>query len=207
MTSTLSKDGQNVEGFGGLTLGQILNCSTTLFGGIIMAIVINWRLGLVCTACVPILVGCGFCRVWVLTSLEEKSKTTYSESGDYACESVSSVRTVASLTKEQFVCNVYAKAVENQVKQSRISLTRSALLFGLSQGLTPGIMGLGFWYGASLIRMGKSDAYGFFSAFIAVVFGAQSAGQIFSYAPSMGKARQASKNIAQIFDIQPTIGP
>lgn len=207
LTSTLSKDGQSVEGFGGLTLGQILNCSTTLFGGIIMAIVINWRLGLVCTACVPFLVGCGFCRIWVLTNLEEKSKKSYAESGQYACESVSSVRTVASLTQENFVCDTYKDAVENQVKKSRLTLSRSAILYGLSQGLVPGIMGLGFWFGATLIRKGQSDAYQFFSAFVAVVFGAQSAGQVFSYAPSMGKARQASQNVAQIFDVQPTIDP
>ncbi|KAF5111685.1 hypothetical protein DV452_004367 [Geotrichum candidum] len=45
----------------------------------------------------------------------------------------------------------------------------------------------------------------FFTAFTAVIFGAQSAGQMFSYAPSMGKARQAAQSFLQILDIRPEI--
>lgn len=207
LTSTLSKDGQNVEGFGGVTLSQILNSLVILISGIIMSIVINWRLGLVCTACVPLLVGCGFLRVFILLRLEERAKKTYEESGQYACESVSAVRTVASLTKEDHVCQIYSQTVESQLSNSRSTMLRSAILFGLSDGLSPGIMGLGFWYGATLIRKGQSNPYMFFTAFIAVIFGAQSAGNIFSYSSSIGKAQQASQNIAEILDVQPKIDP
>lgn len=205
LTSTISKDGQAVEGFGGGTLGQVLNSITVLFGGLIMAIVINWRLGLVCTACVPILVGCGFLRLNILTGIAERAKKSYEKSGTYACEGVAAIRTVASLTRENSVLDVYNNHVRNQVRDSRIPLMRSAAVYGLSQGLTPLVMGLGFWYGSTLIRKGQSSSYQFFTAFSAVIFGAQSAGQIFSFAPSMGKARQAAQNVARILDIMPEI--
>lgn len=207
LTSTLSKDGQGVEGFGGVTLGQILNSLSVLIGGIIMAIVVNWRLGLVCTACVPLLVGCGFLRVYVLVKLEERSKKVYAKSAEFACESVSAIRTVASLSKENLVWSTYKRSVEDQVRASRIPAGRSGIMYGLAQALLPLIMGLGFWYGATLIKDGKITSYQFFTALVAIVFGAQSAGQVFSYAPSMGKAKQASQNIARIFDIEPTIDP
>ena len=205
LTSALSKDGQAVEGFGGSTLGQVFNSLAVLFGGIIMSIVINWRLGLVCTACVPILVGCGFLRLKILSSIEERSKKAYEKSGNYACEGVSAIRTVASLTRENSVCEIYNEHVDAQVKKSRIPLTRSAIVYGLSQGLTPLIMGLGFWYGSTLMRKHITSSYEFFTAFSSVIFGAQSAGQIFSFAPSMGKAKQAAQNVARIFDVQPNI--
>lgn len=205
LTSTLAKDGQSVEGLGGSTLGQILNSLTVLVGGIIMAIVINWRLGLVCTACVPILVGCGFLRLKILTDIEERAKKSYERSGMFACEGVSAIRTVASLTKENSVSETYAAHVKAQVRRSRIPLCRSAGFYGLSQGLTPLIMGLGFWYGSTLMRKGQSSSYQFFTAFSAVIFGAQSAGQAFSYASSMGKARQAAQNVSRIMDVQPEI--
>lgn len=205
LTSTISKDGQAVEGFGGSTLGQVLNSCAILIGGLIMAIVINWRLGLVCTACVPVLGGCGFLRLSILTGIAERAKKSYEKSGMYACEGVAAIRTVASLTREDSVLEVYSKNVRKQVRDSRVPLVRSAIVYGLSQGLTPLVMGLGFWYGSTLIRKGLSDSYQFFTAFFAVVFGAQAAGSIFSFAPSMGKARQAAQNIARIFDIVPEI--
>lgn len=205
LTSTLSKDGQGVEGLGGSTLGQILNSVSVLIGGIIMAIVLNWRLGLVCTACVPLLVGCGYVNLHILIQMEEHSKAAYEKSGMYACEGVAAIRTVASLTREASVAQVYEEQVEGQVKDSRVTLVRSALLYGLSQGLTPLIMGLGFWYGGTLIRQGKTNSYEFFAAFSAIVFGAQSAGQVFSYAPSMGKAYQAAQNVSRILDVIPEI--
>lgn len=205
LTSTLSKDGQGVEGLGGSTLGQIMNSLTVLVAGMIMAIVINWRLGLVCSACVPILVGCGFMRLTILTGIEERAKKSYEKSGMFACEGVSAIRTVASLTREDSLCYTYGSHVKAQVKRSRWPLCRSAVIFGLSQGLTPLIMGLGFWYGSTLMRKGQSSSYQFFTAFSAIIFGAQSAGQIFSFAPSMGKARQAAQNVAQVLDILPTI--
>lgn len=81
LTSTISKDSQAIEGFGGATFGQVLNSIAILVGGLIMAIAVNWRLGFVCTACVPILVGCGFMRLRILTGIAERAKTSYERSG------------------------------------------------------------------------------------------------------------------------------
>lgn len=205
LTSTLAKDAQAIEGLGGATLGQILQSVVTLVGGIIVAIAFNWRLGLVCTATVPVLVGCGFARFWVLAKLQDRAKKVYEDSGSYACESISAIRTVSSLTREHGVWKTYKDRVEGQVNASRFAAARSALLYGLSQGLTPWVMGLGFWYGTTLMKDGKSDAFQFFVAFSAVVFGAQSAGSIFSFAPDMGKAKQAAVNISEILDKSPKI--
>lgn len=205
LTSTLAKDAKYVEGLGGATLGQILQSIVTLFGGIIVAIAFNWRLGLVVTSTVPVLVGCGFMRFYVLTSLQERAKKVYEESGSYACESVAAVRTVAALTREEGVWKAYTDQVEQQVKHSRPSMIRSSILYGLSQGLTPWVMGLGFWYGSGLLKTFTINTFGFFVAFTAVVFGAQAAGSIFSYAPDMGKANQAAGNIFNILTIKPNI--
>uniref|UniRef100_A0A060SYY2 ARAD1A15114p n=1 Tax=Blastobotrys adeninivorans TaxID=409370 RepID=A0A060SYY2_BLAAD len=205
LTSTLAKDAQAIEGLGGATFGQILQSIVTLVVGIIIAIAFNWRLGLVCTATVPVLVGCGFMRFWLLTNLQERAKKVYEDSGSYACESISAIRTVAALTREKGVSKTYAKAVDGQVKASRISVMRSGFYYGLSEGLTPLVMALGFWYGAKLMGSGTISSFQFFVAFVAVVFGAQSAGSIFSFSPDMGKAKQAAGNICKILDATPKI--
>ncbi|KYK57772.1 hypothetical protein DCS_04785 [Drechmeria coniospora] len=45
----------------------------------------------------------------------------------------------------------------------------------------------------------------FFLCFMAIIFGAQSAGTIFSFAPDMGKAHHAAQELKELFDRQPTI--
>jgi ATP-binding cassette subfamily B (MDR/TAP) protein 1 len=45
----------------------------------------------------------------------------------------------------------------------------------------------------------------FFLCFSAVIFGAQSAGTIFSFAPDMGKAKQAAAELKALFDRKPEI--
>ena len=201
LTSTLAKDAQSIEGLGGATLGQILQSIVTLVAGIIIALAWNWRLGLVATSTVPVLVGCGFARFWVLTSLQERAKKVYEDSGSYACESIASIRTVSSLTREEGVLTTYRDRVEGQVRNSRPAVVRSAFLYACSQGLTPWVMALGFWYGTTLLKNGTITQFQFFVAFTAVIFGAQSAGSVFSFSPDMGKAKQAAVNISRILDV------
>lgn len=205
LTSTLANDGEAVEGLGGSTLGQVLQSFITLIGGIIFALIWNWRLGLVCLSMVPLLLGSGFARVWILTQLEERASTAYETSGAYACESIGAIRTVASLTRENGVWANYRDQVSSQVRGSRLPIFYSALLYGVSQGLAPWVMGLAFWYGSTLLKTYTIDTNEFFVAFIGVVFGAQAAGNIFSYSPDMGKAKASASNIDRVMSRTPKI--
>lgn len=57
----------------------------------------------------------------------------------------------------------------------------------------------------TLIAKGEIGQFQFFLCFSAVIFGAQSAGTIFSFAPDMGKAKQAAAELKALFDRQPEI--
>lgn len=205
LTANLATDSESIEGLGGATLGQILQSFVLLVAGLIVGIAINWRLALVCTSTVPLLLLAGFAEVYVLVQLQERVKGVYEKSGSYAAESVSSIRTIASLTRENGVLESYHSQVTDRVQSSIFSTMKSSFLYALSQGLSPLVMGLGFWYGSTLLRDGKTSVFGFFAAFSCVVFCAQSAGNIFSYAPNMGKAKKAADNVAQILSVYPKI--
>jgi ATP-binding cassette subfamily B (MDR/TAP) protein 1 len=205
LTATLAKDAQSVQGLGGATLGQILQCIVTLVVGVIVAISLNWRLGLVCTSAVPVLVGCGYLRFFLIAQLQERAKKHYEDSASYACESINAIRTVSSLTREDGVLEGYAIQVDDRVKKSRPSTLKTAFLFALAQGLGPWVMRLAFWYGSTLLRTGTISPFQFFVAFSCVVFGSQAAGAIFSHSPDMGKAKQAANNLSHIMDIVPEI--
>ncbi|TVY36202.1 Leptomycin B resistance protein [Lachnellula subtilissima] len=205
LTSFLSTETTHVAGLSGVTLGTLLTVITTLVAAITVATAIGWKLALVCTATIPILLGCGFFRFWLLAQFQRRAKKSYETSASYACEATSAIRTVASLTREDDVLEHYRAALASQAKRSLESILKSSLLYAASQSLMFLCVALGFWYGGNRIADREYDLFQFFVCFSSVIFGAQSAGTIFSFAPDMGKAKQAAQELKILFDRKPAI--
>jgi len=205
LTSFLSTETTHVAGLSGVTLGTILMVLSTLISACVLSIAIGWKLALVCIATIPVLLACGFFRFWMLAHFQRRSKKAYERSASYASEAISAIRTVASLTREGDVMLQYRQSIEAQEKVSLISVAKSSLLYAASQSFLFFALALGFWYGGSLIAKGEYNMFQFFVCFMAVVFGAQSAGTIFSFAPDMGKAHHAAGELKTLFDRKPTV--
>jgi len=170
-----------------------------------VGLALAWRLALVCIACIPLMVGAGFFRFWLLARFEAGAKKSYESSASYACEATSAIRTVASLTREQDVWNHYHEALVKQQAKSLRSILKSSSLYALSQSIMLLVMALGFWYGGTRLAAGDFGLLNFFIAFSSIVFGAQSAGTIFSFAPDMGKAKHAAGSLMKLFERKPEI--
>lgn len=205
LTSFLSTETTHVAGLSGATLGTLLMVSTTLVASITLALSLGWKLGLVCIATIPILVGCGFFRFWMLSHYQRRAKKAYSSSASYASEAITAIRTVASLTREEDVISHYRTSIAIQARSSLISVLKSSLLYAASQSLMFLAFALGFWYGGTLIAKYEYDLFTFFVVFSSVIFGAQSAGTVFSFAPDMGKAAESARTLKTLFDSKPTI--
>jgi ATP-binding cassette subfamily B (MDR/TAP) protein 1 len=205
LTSFLSTETKHLSGVSGVTLGTILMTSTTLGAAIIISLAIGWKLALVCISVVPVLLACGFYRFYMLAQFQHRSKIAYEGSASYACEATSAIRTVASLTREQDVWAVYHSQLEAQGRQSLISVLKSSLLYASSQALVFFCVALGFWYGGTLLGKHEYSVFRFFVCFSEILFGAQSAGTVFSFSPDMGKAKNAAAEFKRLFDRKPTI--
>ncbi|KAI0017325.1 multidrug resistance protein [Xylariomycetidae sp. FL0641] len=205
LTSFLSTETTHVAGLSGVTLGTILMVTTTLVASIIVSIAFGWKLGLVCTATVPLVLGCGFFRFYMLAHFQRRSKRAYERSASYASEAISAIRTVASLTREHDVLAQYQQSLAAQQRESLVSILKSSILYAASQSLLFLAFALGFWYGGRLIASHEYDLFQFFICFMSVIYGAQSAGAVFSFAPDMGKAHHAAGELKTLFDRQPTI--
>ena len=205
LTSFLSTETTHLAGMSGVTLGTILIVTTTLVSAIALACAFNYKLALVCAATIPILLSCGFLRFWMLARFEARAKKAYESSASYACEATAAIRTVASLTREDDVWEHYHQSIVAQEKKSLKSILRSSSLYSASQSAMFLCTALGFWYGGTLIANKEISELQFFICFSAIIFGAQSAGTIFSFAPDMGKAKQAAKELKILFDRVPPI--
>ena len=205
LTSFLSTETTHLAGMSGVTLGTILVVSTTLIAAIALSCAMNYKLALVCTATIPILLACGFLRFWMLARFMDRAKKAYESSAGFACEATAAIRTVASLTREEDVWEHYHQNLVGQGKKSLQSILRSSVLYASSQSFMFLCTALGFWYGGTLLGNKEITELHFFICFSAIIFGAQSAGTIFSFAPDMGKARQAAKELKVLFDRIPAI--
>ena len=205
LTSFLSTETTHLAGMSGSTLGTILVVTTTLIAAIALSCAIGWKLALVCTATIPILLGCGFFRFWMLAQFQNRAKKAYETSASYACEATAAIRTVASLTREEDVWEHYHQSLVLQGGKSLRSIAKSSILYAASQSFMFLCIALGFWYGGTLIASRQFSMQQFFICFSAIIFGAQSAGTIFSFAPDMGKAKSAARELKVLFDRKPTI--
>ncbi|KAI2615477.1 P-loop containing nucleoside triphosphate hydrolase protein [Hypoxylon sp. NC1633] len=205
LTSFLSTETTHVAGLSGVTLGTLLMVSTTLVAAMVVALAFGWKLALVCISTVPVLLACGFFRFYMLAHFQRRSRRAYEQSASYASEAISAIRTVASLTREGDVLAHYKKSLAAQQRSSLISVLKSSLLYAASQSFLFLAFALGFWYGGTLIAKYEYDLFTFFVCFMSVIFGAQSAGSIFSFAPDMGKAHHAAGELKELFDRKPAI--
>ncbi|KAF2142944.1 uncharacterized protein K452DRAFT_248585 [Aplosporella prunicola CBS 121167] len=205
LTSFLATETTSMAGLSGATLGTILTVITTLIGSMSLGIAIGWKLGLVCTATIPVLLACGFLRFWILARFEGRAKKAYESSASYACEATSAIRTVASLTREDDVWENYHDQLNAQAAKNLRSILKSSALYAASQSGMLLCTALGFWYGGTLIGRKEYNLFQFFLCFSSITFGAQSAGTIFSFAPDMGKAKHAAEELKTLFDRKPEI--
>jgi ATP-binding cassette subfamily B (MDR/TAP) protein 1 len=204
LASFLSSEANRLAGLSGATLGTIVSSMASIFVAVIVGCAFGWKLALVCTSTIPLMLACGYFRFYALTRMEKRNKEI-SDAASFACEAASSIRTVASLSLEQHLLEEYHEKLGKQAAGNVVFNNISASLYATSQGLSMFIFALVFWYGGRLMLSREYVVLQFFIVYSAIIGGAQSAGAIFSFAPDMGEAKDAAKLLKSFLNRIPTI--
>jgi ATP-binding cassette, subfamily B (MDR/TAP), member 1 len=207
LTSFLSTETTHLASISGATLGTLISCTSTLTVAIVVALAIGWKLALVCMSALPVILGTGFLRFWVLAKFSAENKKHYEKSAGYACEHTNAIRTVASLTTEREIYLEYKRQLRAQLPVSLKSNLKNSSLYAASQSGMFLAFALGFWYGGKLLARGEYSLFQFFLVFNEIIFGAQSAGTVFSFAGDMSKAKNSAAELKKLYDRKPTIDP
>ena len=205
LTSSLATQCTDLAGLHGNTLGTILTILVNLTSGAVLSLAFSWRLALVTISVMPVLVLAGYLRFKLLNVFQDRIKASYEASANFACEATSVIRTVASLTREKDVFRIYEASLVEPQRKAFTSTLKTTVFFAASQSVTFLINGLAFWYGSTLIASGRLTITDFFICFIAITFGAQSAGQFFSFAPDISKAKSSAQDIIALYEREPEI--
>jgi ATP-binding cassette subfamily B (MDR/TAP) protein 1 len=205
LTSFLSTEINHLTGISGVTLGALLSSGTTLFAAVCIALAIGWKLALITMSTIPVVLGCGILRSWSLRRFDENSKAAYQESANYACENTNAIRTIASFNMESKVDQDYHEQITKQGRTSLKSNLRTSSLYAASQSLIVLCSALSFWYGGILVGNREYGLLQFTICFFEIIYGVQTAGAVFSYAPDIGKALNAGSALKNLMDKRPEI--
>ncbi|KAJ4350097.1 uncharacterized protein N0V89_008718 [Didymosphaeria variabile] len=204
LAAFLSTEANRLAGMSGTTLGAIITACASVIIAIIVGLCFGWKLALVCTSTIPLVIGCGYFRFYALLRMEKRTKES-TDSASFACEAASSIRTVATLSLESHLLEQYHEKLVAQGRGNLKFMNISSLLYAMSQGLAMFIFALVFWYGGRLMLSMEYTVLQFFIVYAAIINGAQSAGAIFSFAPDMGEARDAAMLLKSFLNRVPKI--
>ncbi|KAF2843130.1 P-loop containing nucleoside triphosphate hydrolase protein [Patellaria atrata CBS 101060] len=205
LMSTMTMDAGHLSGLSGVILGTLLSVMTSVFGGIILAHFVAWKIAIVLLAAVPVMLFSGFMRLRVLSKAEERHQVAYSHAAALASEACAAIKTVAALGRERDILRLYKRAIKEPYQKSLKYTAVSNILLAFSLAITYFVYALAYWWGSKQVRSGKYTVRDFFIVLPALLFSAQAAGQMFSLAPEVTRAKQAAQSVFTLHDQRPSI--
>ncbi|KAL8971552.1 MAG: hypothetical protein Q9183_001000 [Haloplaca sp. 2 TL-2023] len=206
LLSYFSTDANALASLSGTTVGTIVSITANLMAGILMTHIIAWKIAIVLLATLPILLGSGVMRLRVLANLQTRHQIAYATSVGIMMEAVNSIKIVANLGLEHEFLAVYKRSLAGPYKASFQEIAHADFWLATAYSVSNLIYALAYWWGTKQVVAGTYSQTQFFIVLPALLFSAQSCGQMFALAPDMSKARVAAARLLDLLDIGPS-GP
>lgn len=197
----MSSDPKALKELLGINLMMVLIGIFSLIGALAISFANGWKLALV-ALCVTIPVGVisGYFRVRYEIQFNEMNEIVFKESSKFGAESIGAFRTVCALVMEDSIIARYQELLKEHVTTAFKKAWWATIIFALSDSTSLGCQALIFWYGGRLLMSGEYDVTAFLITYMAVIQGAESAGQWFSLGPNAAQAAAAANRILSIRD-------
>ena len=168
----------------------------SLIGALAISFANGWKLALV-ALCVTIPLGVlsGYFRVKYEIDFNAMNEAVFQESSKFGAESIGAFRTVCALVMEDSIVSRYEQLLNGHVRAAFRKARWTTIIFALSDSVTLGCQALIFWYGGRLLLSGEYEVTAFLITYMAVIQGAESAGQYFSMGPNAAQASAAANRI------------
>lgn len=198
LVSYLSADAIAMSGMTGSILGVTFAVAVNLVTGIVLAHVIAWKIAVVLLACVPVLLMSGFLRIRVQAKFAARHAKAFADSVSIAIEAVDSIRIISAFSLQVDAANTFLRSLAGPYKATLKSIFFGNFYLALSFSIGNCVYALAYWWGAQQTSNGTYSQTQFFIVLTALLFAAQSSGQIFSLAPDISKAAVASRRVLNL---------
>ncbi|GAA6027203.1 hypothetical protein JCM8097_002481 [Rhodosporidiobolus ruineniae] len=184
-----------------LSVGYI----SMFFAGLVIGIIINWRLALVMSVIVPLCAILGGVFEFLTAKYKRLQLDAVAKGATLAEEVISSIRSVVAFHLQGTLVKLYEDPNEECLKYGLTSAIGNAATMASFNSVLYGAYGLAFFYGTTLILQGRSDAGNVMGAFFSVLIGAYSLAQLAPTLQAMANASGAATEIFNTIDRVPSI--
>ncbi|KAK5701156.1 hypothetical protein LTR17_022844 [Elasticomyces elasticus] len=198
LMSAFTKDSGDLSCLSGPALGTIFTTITSVAGGMILAMCVAWKIAIVLLSAVPVMIAAGFIRIKILAMADTRRREAYKEATNLAAEACRYRSTVTVFGLEDHIVENYRTSLKIPYKRGRWFAIFSNLILAISLSITYFVYALAYWWGARQVRNGNYTGKEFFTVLPAMLFSAQSAGQLFSLSPEIARARGAAVSISKL---------
>ena len=202
LLSYFTTDTNALAGLSGVVVGTILTILVNLLTSILMTHIIAWKIAIVLLATLPILLGSGFMRLYALSKFQAKHQKHYSTSAGISLEAVALIKTVASYSLEREAYERYNRSLQGPYKACLREFAYTNFWLATAYSISTLIYALAYWWGAKQISTGAYSQTQFFIVLPALLFSAQSCGQMFALAPDVSNARLAATRLFNLINPQ-----
>ncbi|KAK4105788.1 P-loop containing nucleoside triphosphate hydrolase protein [Parathielavia hyrcaniae] len=198
LTSRLQSDPQALKELLGINLMMLLVGLFSLAGALAISFAYGWKLALVALCVtVPLGVLAGYFRVRYELQFNAMNEAVFQESSKFGAESIGAFRTVTALVMEDSICDRYQNLLDGHVTSAFNKARLTTVVFAFADSVSLATQALIFWYGGQLLLSGEYDVIAFLVTYMAVIQGAESAGQWLSFGPNAAQASAAANRILE----------
>ncbi|KAI0486616.1 multidrug/pheromone exporter, ABC superfamily [Xylaria cf. heliscus] len=201
LLSFITNDTAAIGSLTGSIIGTMFSISVNFIGAIILSHIVAWKIAVVGLAIVPLMLGAGFMKLWIVARFDEKHGKAFENSVGISVEAVNSIKTVAALSLEQEILGTYQRSLEAPRKEVTRSIIWSNCFLALSMSISNLLYALIYWWGSKQIVSGLYTQAQFFIVLISLLVSAQLWGQLFTLAPEITRAGRAVGRICDLIDL------
>ncbi|KAL8751139.1 MAG: hypothetical protein Q9184_006164 [Pyrenodesmia sp. 2 TL-2023] len=198
LLSYFTADTNALAGLSGVVMGTILTILVNLVTSILLTHIIAWKIAVVLLATLPLILGSGFMRLHAVSSLQVQNQKLYAIPAGISLEAVASIKAIASYSLEGVFDERYRRSLRAPYKASLGGLAYTNFWLAAAYSVGFLVYALAYWWGARQIIAGTYSQTQFFIVLPALLFSAQSCGQMFALAPDVSNARLAAM---RLFDL------
>ncbi|XP_060073738.1 ATP-dependent translocase ABCB1-like [Ylistrum balloti] len=205
LTTRLATDATLLQTVTGIRLSIIVSSFVSLVAALVISFIFGWKLALVVLGGVPILAAAGYLQFKVITGQHKGDEKTLENAGKVASEAIENIRTVQTLSREEFFFKEYYDSLKGPLRTFLKQAQMAGFAFGFSQGIIFMMYGGAFRFGAWQVELGDMEPSNVYRVFFAIAFTGITIGQASSFLPEYSKAKHAAGLIFKVIDTIPPI--
>ncbi|ORX39728.1 P-loop containing nucleoside triphosphate hydrolase protein [Kockovaella imperatae] len=202
LTAAVASNTSNVGNFVGVVLASVIMSLSNFVGTVALAFALSWRLAAMVIAPLVLASGIGYLNFRFLERFEETTNEQSDEQAAFVAESVNSIGTIASLSREaetmrQFEAKFAKKSIDMK------NLIGASATMGFIQAVVDLFGALIFWWGATLVSEKRVDLASLFAVVEAVLVTLYVCPKMLTYGGDFQRMRKAMRTIKEWMDRAP----